>query len=84
MGAAEAQDGRAPAYRRSVDEVLAGLDVDARSGLSDVEAHARLARHGPNELSAVKPVPAWRKFLAQFHDVLVLLLLVATAISAAL
>jgi Ca2+-transporting ATPase len=35
-------------------------------------------------LSAEKPVPVWRKFLAQFHDVLVILLLVATAISAAL
>src|SRR5690606_22432084 len=29
-------------------------------------------------------VPAWRKFLAQFQDALVILLLVATAISAAL
>ena len=84
MGTAEIQVARAPAYRQSVDEVLIALDVDARSGLGEVEAHARLARHGPNELSAEKPVPAWRKFLAQFHDVLVLLLLVATAISAAL
>jgi Ca2+-transporting ATPase len=29
-------------------------------------------------------VPAWRKFLAQFHDVLVILLLIATGISAGL
>ena len=29
-------------------------------------------------------MPAWRKFLAQFKDVLVILLLIATAISAAL
>ena len=29
-------------------------------------------------------MPAWRKFLAQFADVLVILLLVATAVSAAL
>ena len=35
-------------------------------------------------LTAEKPVPAWRKFLAQFQDVLVVLLLVATAISAVL
>ena len=37
-----------------------------------------------NELAAEKPVPAWRRFLAQFQDVLVILLLVATAISAGL
>ena len=29
-------------------------------------------------------MPAWRKFLAQFHDVLVILLLIATAVSAGL
>ena len=41
-------------------------------------------QHGRNELAAEKPPPAWRRFLAQFQDVLVILLLVATAISAGL
>ena len=40
--------------------------------------------YGKNELTAEKPIPAWRKFLAQFHDVLVILLLIATGISAGL
>ncbi|MFZ2224371.1 MAG: cation-translocating P-type ATPase [Candidatus Deferrimicrobium sp.] len=84
MSASGVQDTRAPEYRLGVDEVLTALEVDARRGLSEGEARARLARHGPNELSAEKPVPAWRKFLAQFRDVLVILLLVATAISAML
>jgi Ca2+-transporting ATPase len=35
-------------------------------------------------LTAEKPVPARRKFFAQFHDVLVILLLIATVISAGL
>jgi Ca2+-transporting ATPase len=35
-------------------------------------------------LMAERPFPAWRKFLAQFHDVLVLLLLIAMVISAGL
>jgi P-type Ca2+ transporter type 2C len=52
--------------------------------LSDGEARTRLERFGRNELTAEKPVPAWRKFLAQFQDTLVILLLVATAISVAL
>ena len=71
-------------YRISADEALAALDSDARLGLSENEARARLERHGKNELTAEKPVPAWKKFLAQFADPLVILLLVATAISAAL
>ncbi|MGB5037703.1 MAG: cation-transporting P-type ATPase, partial [Blastocatellia bacterium] len=73
-----------PPYRLSVDKVLADLETDARSGLSDAEARARLERFGRNELKAETPVPSWRKFLAQFQDVLVILLLVATAISAGL
>ena len=65
-------------------QVLTALGADARRGLTDGEARVRLGRHGKNELTADTPVPAWRKFLAQFQDVLVVLLLVATAISAAL
>jgi P-type Ca2+ transporter type 2C len=73
-----------PAYRQSVDDAVAALATDAALGLTQAEAQARLERHGRNELAAEKPVPAWRKFLAQFRDVLVILLLVATAISAGL
>src|SRR5688572_33337972 len=71
-------------YRQRVDEVLAMHGTDAQLGLSEAEARARLDRHGRNELTAEEPVPAWRKFLAQFQDVLVILLLIATLISAAL
>jgi Ca2+-transporting ATPase len=73
-----------PAYRLSSADVIAALATDERRGLSDDEARARLSQYGANELAAEKPVPAWRRFLAQFEDVLVILLLVATIISAAL
>lgn len=64
--------------------MLTALSTDARHGLSEDEAQARLTTYGKNELTAEKPLPWWRKFLAQFQDVLVILLLVATAISAGL
>jgi Ca2+-transporting ATPase len=64
--------------------VLADLDTDARSGLSKAEAQARLRKHGRNELAQEKPVSRWRRFLAQFQNVLVILLLIATAISVGL
>jgi P-type Ca2+ transporter type 2C len=54
------------------------------SGLSEEEARRRLGQYGPNELAAEKPVPRWKKFLAQLADPLVVLLLVATAVSAIL
>ena len=72
------------AYQQPVDQVLTALDTEARRGLGGAEARARLERYGKNELMAEKPVPAWRKFLAQFQDVLVILLLIATLISAGL
>ncbi|MBC2932179.1 cation-translocating P-type ATPase [Nocardioides sp. zg-1228] len=63
-------------------EVLLGrLEVDPATGLSTEEAQRRLRRDGPNELRAKKPVPTWRKILAQFEDPLVYLLLAAIAIS---
>jgi Ca2+-transporting ATPase len=71
-------------YQQSVEDVLAAFSADARLGLTAEEARARLERVGRNELTAETPVPAWRKLLAQFENRLVILLLVATAISAGL
>jgi Ca2+-transporting ATPase len=79
--AAQAPRGLTAPYRQSVDEVVAALGTDARRGLSEAEAQARLAQYGGNELTPEKPVPRWRKFLAQFQDALVILLLCATLIS---
>jgi Ca2+-transporting ATPase len=72
------------AYRLDASELIATLRTDERQGLGDEEARARLAQYGPNELAAHEAVPAWRRFLSQFQDVLVILLLLATGISAAL
>lgn len=57
------------------------MPSDAVNGLSAGAAAARLARDGPNEIVKRVPTPAWRRFLAQFEDALVILLLIATAIS---
>ena len=71
-------------YRQQVDEIVAALGTNVQQGLNDEEARSRLEQYGHNELAAEQPIPAWRRFVAQFQDVLVILLLVATAISAGL
>jgi Ca2+-transporting ATPase len=71
-------------YQLTVDETLSVLGADGQRGLSEDESRARLESYGKNELTAEKAVPAWRKFLAQFQNVLVILLLIAAAISAGL
>ena len=84
MTPAREHDARDDPYRQSVEHVVQALGTDAVGGLRDAEARARLERDGANELTAETRTPAWRKFLAQFQDTLVIVLLIATAISAAL
>jgi Ca2+-transporting ATPase len=78
------REGAEPAYRLPSDAIAEMLATDLRSGLGHEDAAKRLDRYGANELTSEAPVPAWRRFVAQFQDVLVILLLVATAISAGL
>ncbi|SDN36097.1 ATPase, P-type (transporting), HAD superfamily, subfamily IC [Actinomyces ruminicola] len=63
-------------------QVAAALGTDPASGLTAAEAARRLAADGPNELPHKPPVPAWRRFLAQFADPLVYLLIIAIVVSA--
>jgi Ca2+-transporting ATPase len=68
---------------RPVADVWTALASSAQ-GLAAEEAARRLAIGGPNELPAATGRSPWRILVAQFANVLVLLLLVATALSAAL
>ena len=77
----EAAPGFPDAWRRDAAEVAAELGTDVHRGLTADEAAARLARFGPNQLEAAKPVPEWRKFLGQFADPLIYLLLAAVVVS---
>ena len=70
------------AYRESAEKVVDLLGCDPVRGLRESEAGERLERFGPNRFAEAPPVPQWRKFLAQFSDVLVLLLIAAGFISA--
>ena len=69
------------AWRREAEEVAATLGTHVSRGLSAAEVASRLARVGPNVLEPAKRVPAWRKFLGQFADPLIYLLLAAVVVS---
>lgn len=71
-------------HRRTVDEILGSLNADAQRGLTQQDALERLSQVGPNALAAESPPPAWKKFLAQFANVLVVLLLIAALVSTGL
>ena len=66
-------------------EPLAGVMERLRSsetGLSAAEAEARLAQYGPNSAVAVGRPPAWRQFVRRLANPLILLLLLASGLSA--
>ncbi len=62
------------------EEVLKVLETSL-SGLSEEEARGRLSRFGFNELEEVKTTPAWKIFLDQFKSILIVILLIAAAVS---
>ncbi|HYG60439.1 MAG TPA: cation-transporting P-type ATPase, partial [Symbiobacteriaceae bacterium] len=68
-------------HQLAPEQVLQEVATDAHTGLTDREARRRLEEIGPNQLVSADKVPWWRMLLAQFQDFMVLVLLVATAIS---
>lgn len=72
----------APPYVLSAADVARALGSDPEVGLARSEAERRLATYGPNELGVARGVSAWSILLAQLRNVLVLILLVAVALSA--
>ena len=63
--------------------VLSAFD-STTAGLSDEEVQLRLQRYGPNRLTPPKKKSALMRFLNQFRDVLIYVLLVAAAVTFAL
>lgn len=69
-------------YQLTAEDIFRKLD-SGRAGLASAEVTERLRRYGPNELPFKKPSVLMR-FLRQFHNPLVYLLLAAAAITGVL
>ncbi len=67
----------------SVDATMSHLQSTTH-GLAEAEVERRVARYGPNELQAAGRVSPWAILFQQFKNVLIIILLIATAISAVL
>jgi P-type Ca2+ transporter type 2C len=64
-----------------VEEVFGHLEAQA-GGLPQEVAARRLAHYGPNELQAARHISPWEILFEQFKNVLIIILLIATALSA--
>ncbi len=68
-------------HYQTKDEVMNTLGTNRQNGLTEQKASELLANHGPNRLKEKKKKSVFRRFLEQFNDVMILILLVAAAIS---
>lgn len=65
----------------TVKETAQKLNADLKDGLSAAEAKKRLARGGKNKLAEKKRKSFIRRFLEQFNDFMIIILLAAASIS---
>ncbi|MCC5878781.1 MAG: HAD-IC family P-type ATPase [Idiomarina sp.] len=72
------------AHAQSAKTLLQGLHTNAQQGLSAAQADENLQRFGPNELSAKARESGWLRFLKQFKNLLIVVLLVAAVLAAVL
>lgn len=68
-------------YDKTAEETLSSLSTDKTQGLSAEEAAKRLAEYGPNKLKEKKKKSAFARFIDQFKDVMILILIAAAVIS---
>ncbi|MGN0479110.1 MAG: calcium-translocating P-type ATPase, PMCA-type [Hominenteromicrobium sp.] len=68
-------------FTQTADEVLSALQSDRENGLTAVEAEKRLQEHGANILREKKRKTGFQRFLDQFKDVMILILIAAAIVS---
>jgi P-type Mg2+ transporter len=69
-------------WQEPVDRLLIHLKTKP-AGLETAEVRTRLAIYGPNDAATVKRSPLWLQFLGRFGNPLIIILLIASAVSAA-
>ena len=65
----------------SKDELLSSLETSPTEGLNTKQVESLFAKHGPNKLREKKKKTLLQRFLEQFKDVMILILIAAAIIS---
>ena len=69
-------------HQLPAEEVVQALGVNLPTGPSTKEVRHRQKEHGPNRVTARRGTPEWLKFLKQFNQPLVYILLLAAGVTA--
>ena len=68
-------------FNQTVDETIANVKTDAEKGLSTEEVKKRQEENGLNELKAKKKKSLIVKFLEQFKDFMIIVLIISAIVS---
>jgi Ca2+-transporting ATPase len=74
-------DQRALPHAVAVDDVIETWATDVQLGLSTADVETRRREYGPNRLAEAKRRPALLRFVDQFRDLLIMILLAAAVVS---
>ncbi len=64
------------------EEVLKVFNTDRKQGLTNEEAYSRTQKYGKNKLQEKKKETIFKKFLKQFNDFMIIVLIIASVVSA--
>ncbi|MBR1442485.1 MAG: cation-translocating P-type ATPase [Firmicutes bacterium] len=68
-------------YGKSIEETARELGTSIKEGISDINAEMRI-KEGKNRIEGKKKTPICVRFLLQFNDVMIIILIIAAGISA--
>ena len=68
-------------FNKSVEETTKKLNTNNTLGLTDEEVEKRKQKYGLNELEKGKKTPLIVKFLEQFKDFMIIVLIIAAVVS---
>ncbi len=68
-------------HNKAKEEVLTSLDVKQELGLTEEEASSRRQKYGVNKLKEKKKKTTMQRFLDQFKDAMIIILLIAAVVS---
>lgn len=69
-------------YTKNIEEVKRNLRTNLNAGLTEEEAKRRNEKYGPNKLKEKKKESLFIKFIKQFNDFMIIILIIASIISA--
>ena len=68
-------------FNKTVEDTVESLKTNSTLGLSMEEVAQRKSKYGLNELEEGKKTPLWVKFLEQFKDFMIIVLIIAAIVS---